>query len=147
MKNIFFYMVVMSCCFLSTIAVAQTKNSTTTTEKKANSSLSGAWVSIDNKEFLIMNDGFFSSIAQDSTGKWTEAYAGTYTFDNANTITLKATYSSIAYRIGYLHTIDYKLNGDNLTFKLFKKLVDPKAGDVTSRMPQGIETQYTRAKQ
>ena len=146
MKNIFFYIVILSCCFLSTIAVAQTKNSNTPTEQNAKSSLSGAWFSSDSKEFLVMHDGFFSSIAQDSTGKWTEAYAGTYTFDDANTITLKATHSSIAYRIGYLHTIDYKLNGDNLTFKLFKKLVDPKAGDVTSRMPQGLETKYVRAK-
>ena len=94
-----------------------------------------------------MCDGFYSSIAQDSTGKWSETYAGTYTMDNANTITLKASHSSIAYRIGYLHTIEYNLEGDSLTFKLYKKLIDPKAGDMTLRMPKDIQTQYVRAKQ
>jgi hypothetical protein len=125
----------MSGCFLSTTTVAQTVNSNTTSEKKAISSLSGAWYSVDNKEFLIMHDGFFSAIAKDSTGNWTEAYAGTYTVE-ANALTLNAVHSSITYRTGYL-----------LTFKLFKKMIDPKAGDVTSRMPQGMEIQYVRAKQ
>jgi hypothetical protein len=146
MKNIFFCIVVMSGCFLSTTTVAQTVNSNTTSEKKAISSLSGAWYSVDNKEFLIMHDGFFSAIAKDSTGNWTEAYAGTYTVE-ANALTLNAVHSSITYRTGYLHTVHYILNGDKLTFKLFKKMIDPKAGDVTSRMPQGMEIQYVRAKQ
>jgi hypothetical protein len=147
MKRMSFNILVAIFCFLSTTTIAQTRTSTKISAKKSNSSLSGAWHSVDNKEFLIMSDGFFSSIAKDSTGNWTETYAGTYTIDNANTITLKATHSSFAYRIGYLHTIEYNLTGDNLTFKLYKKLIDPKAGDMTARMPKDQQTQYVRARQ
>ena len=149
MKKIHLSIVVVFCfcCFLSTKTIAQTNNSKKVTTQKSNSSLSGAWYSDDNKEFLIMFDGFFSSLAQDSTGKWTEAYAGAYTIDNTNTITFKATHSSIDYRVGYLHTIEYNLNGDNLTFRLYKKLIDPNAGDVTARMPKDKQILYLRAKQ
>ena len=145
MKKILFAVLAV-LCFSSTITVAQNTVSNTKTPKNENSSLSGAWQSVDNKEFLIMNDGFFSSVAQDSTGKWTEFHAGSYTVGNPNTATLKVTHSSFAYRIGYLHTIEYGLKEGNLTLKFYKKMIDPKAGDITDRMHKGLQMQYVRAK-
>lgn len=147
MKKMLLGLLVVSFCFTSTITTAQTTNSNTTTAKNTATSISGAWRSVDNKEFAIMSDGFFSSVAQDSTGKWAETHAGTYTVDNANTVTLKVTHSSFAYRIGSLHTIEYDIKGENLTIKWFKKLIDAKAGDITAQMPKGEQTLYVRAKQ
>lgn len=92
-----------------------------------------------------MNDGFFSSVGQDSTGKWADTHAGSYTVDNSNMVTLKVLYSSFPDHIGALHTVEYEINGDNLTMKWFKKLVDAKAGDITAQMPKGQQTQYVRA--
>lgn len=146
MKKMLLALLVVSFCFTSTTSTAQTANSNTTTSKKTETSISGAWRSVDNKEFVIMSDGFFSSVAKDSTGRWAETHAGTYTVDNANTVTLKVTYSSFAYRIGSLHTIEYDLKGENLTITWFKKLLDAKAGDITAQMPKGTQTQYVRAK-
>lgn len=146
MKQTRFTILLLMLCFLSAAATAQTAMHGTTS-KNAGASLSGTWLSVDNKEFLIMNDGFFSSVAQDSTGKWSEFHAGTYTLQNGHTAILKVSHSSFAYRIGYLHTIEYKLEGDKLTFNLYKKMIDPKAGDVTDRMPKGVQSQYNRAKQ
>lgn len=140
-------LLVVSFCFSSTITTAQTTNSNTTTAKSTSSSISGAWLSADNKEFLIMSDGFYSSVAQDSTGKWAATHVGTYTADNTNTATFKVTHSSFAYRVGYLHTVEYDLNGENLTIKWYKKMIDAKGGDITARMPKGEQTQYVRAKQ
>ena len=146
MKKMLLGLLVVSFCFSSTTTTAQTTISNTTTAKNTITSISGAWRSVDNKEFAIMSDGFFSSVAQDSTGKWAETHAGTYTVDNANTVTLKVTHSSHAYRIGSLHTVEYDIKGENLTIKWFKKLIDAKEGDITAKMPKGTQTQYVRAK-
>ena len=148
MKKMLLGLLVVSFCFSSTTTTAQTTTSKTTTSSKSTASpINGAWRSVDNKEFAIMSDGFFSSVAQDSTGKWAETHAGTYTVDNANTITLKVTHSSHAYRIGSLHTIEYDIKGENLTIKWFKKLVGANGVDETAQMPKGTQTQYVRAKQ
>ena len=127
-------------------AQTTTKAATTSTDKNMASPVTGAWQSADQKEFVIMNDGFFSSIAQDSTGKWADTHAGTYTLDNANTLTLKVVHSSFPTHVGALHTVEYSLQGDMLTIKWFKKLVDAKDGDITAQLPKDTQTQYMRAK-
>ena len=146
MKKMLLSLLVASFCFLSITTTAQTTSSNTTIVKNADIPFSGAWHSVDNKEFLLMSDGFYSSVAQDSTGKWTAIHAGTYTVDKANTATFKVTHSSFAYRIGYLHTVAYDLNGENLTIRWYQKMIDAKAADITDRMPKGQQTQYVRAK-
>jgi hypothetical protein len=148
MKKILLSLLVVCFCFATFTTTAQTPASQTNTSGKNNAApLNGAWLSSDGKEFAIMNDGFFSSIEQDSTGKWVNTHAGTYTIDNANTITLKALYSSFPDHIGALHTVEYELKDESLTMKWFKKLVDPKQGDITAQMPKGRQTQFVRAKQ
>src|SRR5690606_1474207 len=136
MKKMLLYFLVVSFFKFSTITTAQTFNSTTTIAENGDDPISGAWLSVDNKDFIIMSDGFFSSVAQDSTGKWTETHVGSYILDNTNTITFKVNHSSFAYRIGYLHTIEYELNGDNLTIIWYKKMIDNKGNDLTARMPK-----------
>jgi hypothetical protein len=95
---------------------------------------------------MMSDDGFFSSIGQDSTGRWASTHAGTYTLDNANTLTFKALYSSYPDHIGSVHTVEYEIKGENLTIKWFKKLLDANQGDITAQMPKGEQTQYVRAK-
>ncbi len=133
---------------LSTTINAQTSVSQTKTFIKnadASPSVNGAWVSMDKKEFAIMNDGFFSSIGADSTGAWKDTHAGTYTVDNSNTITYKILYSSFPDHVGSLNTAEFELKGDVLTIKWFKKLVDAKGVDITAQMPKDLQTQYVRA--
>ena len=93
-----------------------------------------------------MNNGYFTSIGQDSTGRWSSTHAGSYTVDGNNSLTLNVLYSSFPDRIGALHTIEYNVNGDNMTIKLFKKLIDAKQGDITAQMPKDVQTKYVRAK-
>jgi hypothetical protein len=123
-------------------AVSKTKNFIT----NADGSLTGAWVSTDHKQFAIMNDGFFSSIGQDSTGMWKDMHAGTYTIDNANTITYKVLYSSFPDHVGAFHTAEYEIKGETLTIKWFKKLIDATGTDITAQMPKGTQTQFVKAK-
>jgi hypothetical protein len=147
MKKILFSLVVVILCFSAFTTTAQTSAPNVYyTGQYQKSPLAGAWQSADGKEFAMMNDGFFSAIGQDSTGKWASTHAGTYTIDNANTLTFKVLYSSFADHVGSLHTVEYDVKGDNLTIKWFKKLVDAKEGDITARMPKGEQTQYVRAK-
>jgi hypothetical protein len=136
-----------SFCFSIASANAQTAASQTTkSAKNSFSPVNGAWESTDHKGFAMMNDGFFSAIEQDSTGIWRDTHAGTYTMDNNNTMTLKILYSSFPSHVEVLHTVEYEVKGETLTMKWFKKLIDPKEGDITSKVPQGTQTQYTRMK-
>ena len=123
-------------------AVSKTKYIVT----NADGPLTGAWVSTDHKQFAIMNDGFFSAIGEDSTGIWRDMHAGTYTIDNANTITYKVLYSSFPDHVGSLHTAEYEIKGETLTIKWFKKLIDAKGADITAQMPKGTQTQLVKAK-
>jgi len=147
MKKITLLLFVVGFCFAITPTKAQTASSgMKNITKKAYSPIDGAWQSADHKEFSILMDGFFSSIAEDSTGMWKNTHAGTYTVDNANTLTLKVLYSSWPEHVGALHTVEYDLQGETLTLKWFKKLIDAKQGDITAQLPQGTQTQYVRVK-
>src|SRR5688500_10954843 len=130
MKKLVLLLTIALCCFTIFTTRAQT-TATTNADKSTASALTGAWETPDQKEFVIMHDGFFSSIAQDSTGKWANTHAGTYIVDNANTMTLKVVHSSYPDHTGALHTVAYEIKGEMLTIKWFKKLVDAKNGDIT----------------
>ena len=106
----------------------------------------GAWRSGDNKGFTVMHDGYFNSVAQDSTGKWNGVHAGTYTVNNDNTITFKVLYSSYPDHVGSLNTAEYTLTGDNLKMRHFKKLIDAQGKDITDQMPKDVWETAVRLK-
>jgi hypothetical protein len=137
MKKLISLLFIAGFCFAFISANAQTAQ-----EK----SISGAWVSQDGKEFTMLNNGFFSSVSADSTGKWNETHAGTYTIDNANTITYKVVYSSFPDHIGALNTVEYSIKDGAITMKWFKKLIDAKGVDITAQVPKDTQTTYVRAK-
>jgi hypothetical protein len=146
MKKIITILFVVCFCLSITSTNAQTAVSKTKEfVKNAPVSLSGAWESVDHKEFALMNDGFFSSIGEDSTGMWKDTHAGTYTVDG-NSVTYKVLYSSFPDHVGVLNTAEYEMKGEILTIKWFKKLIDAKGVDITAQMPKDTQTQYVRVK-
>jgi hypothetical protein len=96
------------------------------------------------KEFVIVYDGFFSSIAQDSTGRWISTHAGTYEV-SGNTMKNTLRYSSYPNRLGSIHWTEYELKGDTLVIKWFQKLINAQGQDITAQMPKS-ESRYVRAK-
>ena len=96
------------------------------------------------KEFVILYNGFFSSVGQDSTGKWGNTHVGTYEI-SGNTMKNILLYSSHPERVGSTHWIEYDMKGDTLTIKWFKKLVTAQGQDITAQMPKA-ESKYIRAK-
>ena len=119
----------------------------TATGASANSlaSFNGAWRSDDNKSFNVMHDGYFNVVSQDSTGKWQDVHAGTYTVDNSNTATFKILYSSYPDHVGSANTVEYNLNGNTMKVRHFKKLVDAQGKDVTDQMPKDVWETMVRA--
>ena len=79
----------------------------------------GAWRTVDNKGFSVMHDGYFNAVGQDSTGKWNDVHAGTYTVDSDSTITFKVLYSSYPDHIGASNTAEYSITGDNCEDEAF----------------------------
>jgi len=118
-------------------------------------SLEGAWQRIyyydgrkvttgEPKEFLLLNNGFVSSVGQDSTGNWGNTHVGTYEL-SGNTIKSTLRYSSHPERVGSTQWMEYDIKGDTLTIKWFKKLVTAQGQDLTAQMPKA-ESKYVRAK-
>jgi hypothetical protein len=139
MKKLIPLLFIVGLCFTFISTSAQTPSA----QEK---SVSGAWVSQDGKEFTMMNNGFFSSVSADSAGVWNQTHAGSYTIDNANTITFKVLYSSFPDHIGALNTVEYNIKDGAITMKWFKKLVDAKGVDITAQVPKDTQTTYVRAK-
>ena len=96
------------------------------------------------KEFVLLYNGFFSSVGQDSTGNWGNTHVGTYEL-SGNTMKNILRYSSHPERVGSTHWMDYEIKGDTLTIKWFKKLVTAQGQDITAQMPKA-ESKYIRAK-
>jgi hypothetical protein len=113
--------------------------------KKA-SSLNGAWQSDDNKGFTIIHDGYFNALGQDSSGKWANVHAGTFTVNSDNTITFKVLYSSYPEHIGSLNTAEYSLNGETMKLHHFKKLVTGEGKDITDQVPRDVTETMVRMK-
>lgn len=119
---------------------------TARSQKKTAAIFNGAWRSVDNKGFSVMHDGYFNSVAQDSTGKWNDVHAGTYTVDSDSTITFKVLYSSHPDHIGAANTAAYYITGDTVKMRHFKKLVDAQGKDITDQMPKDVWETSTRLK-
>lgn len=104
--------------------------------QNAGAVFNGAWRTEDNKGFAVMHDGYFNSVAEDSTGKWNSVHAGTYTVNGDNTITFKVLYSSHPERVGSSNTAEYTLTGETVKMRHFKKLIDAQGKDITDQMPK-----------
>jgi len=111
-----------------------------------NSALNGAWQSDDNKGFTVMHDGYFNAVGQDSTGKWVNVHAGSFTINSDNTITFKVLYSSYPEHVGSLNTAEYSISGDKVKMHHFKKLVTGDGKDITDQMPKDAIETMTRMK-
>ncbi len=136
--------------FVFTEGNAQTNQSQKKTTSQKNgknaSFFNGGWISNDNKGFSVMHDGYFNAVAQDSTGKWDDVHAGSYTVNNDNTITFKVLYSSYPDHVGSINTAEYTISGDKVRMRHFKNLIDPQGKDITDHMPKDVVETMTRAK-
>ncbi|MDQ3845519.1 MAG: hypothetical protein M3342_16150 [Bacteroidota bacterium] len=139
-------LIFLSVCSNAQSAPSSKKTTTQGTNKNAAAFFNGAFRSDDNKGFTVMHDGYFSAIAQDSTGRWAATHAGTYTVNDNNTITFKALYSSYPDHIGSLNTAEYTINGETLKLRHFKKLVDAQGRDITDQMPKDAWETVTKLK-
>jgi hypothetical protein len=147
------FLVAATLLFVFTTGNAQT----TTSQKKpasqnggqkATALFNGAWQSSmgDLKAFSVMHDGYFNSVAQDSTGKWNDVHAGTYTANSDNTITFKVLYSSYPDHVGAANTAEYTVSGDTVKMRHFKKLVSRDGTDMTDQMPKDAWETMTKVK-
>ena len=93
-----------------------------------------------------MYNGYFNDVAQDSTGKWGDVHAGSYTVNNDNTITFKILYSSFPDHVGSENTAAYTMNGETLKLHHFIKLIDAQGKDMTDQMPKDVWDTMTRVK-
>ena len=116
------------------------------TSKTSASLLNGGWQSDDNKGFTVIHDGYFNSVGQDSTGKWANVHAGSFTINSDNTITFKVLYSSYPDHIGSLNTAEYSISGDKVKMHHFKKLITGEGKDITDQMPKDAIETMTRMK-
>jgi hypothetical protein len=136
--------------FVLIAANPQTAQSQTQTSQTGNpgagADLNGAWRSTDNKGFSVMYNGYFNSVAQDSTGKWDEVHAGSYTVNNDNTLTFKVLYSSFPDHVGAENTAAYTISGETLKLHHFVKLIDAQGKDMTDQMPKDAWETMTRVK-
>ena len=134
-----FLAVAMSLFVLATANAQQTG-------KTAASLLNGAWQNDDNKGFTVIHDGYFNSVGQDSTGKWTNVHAGSFVVNSDNTVTFKVLYSSYPDHIGSLNTAEYSISGETMKMHHFKKLVNGDGKDITDQMPKDVRETMTRVK-
>ncbi len=145
MKNKFSHQLLALLLFFSLVneAVAQSAKSKTGNNTNA---LNGAWLRVyyyngktttsgEPKEFALVHDGFFSSIGQDSTGRWSNTHGGIFEI-SGNTMKNKLLYSSHKDQLGSTNWTEYELKGDTLIMKWFKKVVTANGQDITARMPK-----------
>jgi len=110
------------------------KMTTHSTNTDAAAIFNGAWKTEDGKSFNVMHDGYFNSVAQDSSGKWEDVHAGTYTVNGDNTISFKVLYSFWPDHVGSVNTAEYSGSGDVIKIRHFKKLTDANGQDITSQV-------------
>ena len=113
---------------------------------KAATFFNGAWQGSENKSFVVIHEGYFNAVGQDSTGKWAAVHAGIITVNNDNTVTFKVLYSSYPDHIGSLNTAEYTVNGETVKMRHFKKLVTAEGKDITDQMPKDAWETLTRMK-
>lgn len=133
--------------FFFSSAHSQTTNENSSgMSKNAEAFFNGAFQSTNNKAFSVMDNGYFNTVSQDSTGKWEEVHAGSYTVNNDNTITFKILYSSYPDHIGALNTAEYIISGETLKMRHFKKLIDAQGDDITAQMPKDAWETFVKLK-
>lgn len=133
-------------------AVAQSSRSKTGSYPSA---LNGAWQRVyynngkattsgEPKEFALVHEGFFSSIGQDSTGRWNNTHGGTFEI-SGNLMKNKLLYTSHIDRIGSANWVEYELKGDTLIMNWSKKVITASGQDITARMPKA-KSKFIRMK-
>lgn len=132
--------------------IAQSSKSKT---KDNRNSLNGAWQRVyyfngktttsgEPKEFAVVYDGFFSSVGQDSTGRWTHTHAGTFEI-SGNIMKNKLLYTSTIEAKGVTNWVEYELKGDTLVMNWSKKVITAGGQDITARMPKA-KSKFIRVK-
>ncbi len=135
-----------------TEAVAQSSRSKTGNYPSA---LNGAWQRVyynngkattsgEPKEFALVHDGFFSSIGQDSTGRWNNTHGGTFEI-SGSLMKNKLLYTSHIDRMGSTNWVEYELKGDTLIMNWSKKVITASGQDITARMPKA-KSKFIRMK-
>ena len=127
-------------------AKSKGKMSSTSGSQSSMAFFNGAWKSDDGKGFAVMHDGYFNSVGQDSSGKWDDVHAGTYTVNGDNTITFKVLYSSWPDHVGSANTAAYTVSGETVKMHHFQKLIDANGKDMTDQMPKDAWETITRMK-
>jgi len=137
------------------IAAAQTSKRKIGDLAPANA-LDGAWQRVyhyngktssadEPKEFVVVHDGFFSSIGQDGEGRWTNTHGGTFEI-NGNLMKNHLLYSSHPDILGFTNWVEYELKKDTLIMKWnIKKMLTPQGQEVIVQMPTS-ESKFIRAK-
>ena len=94
-------------------------------------------------QLKMFNDGFFSLIGHDSTGKASWAGAGTYTVEG-NRYKEIFLYCTIPEYVGATDWQEFEMSGDTLYFRGFKKAIMADGKDVTKQYEQ-FEEKRVRA--
>jgi len=154
MKNMFSSQLLASLLLFSVVNAAVAQSAKSKTGNNANA-LNGAWQRVyyyngktttsgEPKEFALVHDGFFSSIGQDSTGRWNNTHGGIYEV-TGNIMKNKLLYSSHISQMGSINWVEYELKGDTLVMNWFKKMINASGQDITARMPKA-KSKFIRMK-
>ncbi len=154
MKNMFSHQLLALLLFISLVNEAEAQSAKSKTGNNAKA-LNGAWQRVyyyngktttsgEPKEFAIVQDGFFSSIGQDSIGRWDNTHGGTYEI-SGNIMKNKLVYSSHINQMGSIIWVEYELKGDTLVMNWNKKLINASGQDITARMPKA-KSKFIRMK-
>lgn len=157
MKTIIFLPVTgFSLVFLCLILTAGQPSKSKSGNNISASRVDGAWQRVyhyngkttttgEPKEFVVVHDGFFSSIGQDAEGRWTNTHGGSYEL-RGKLMKNHLLYSSHTDRLGFTNWVEYELKGDTLTMKWnIKKMLTPQGQEITVQMPT-TESKFIRAK-
>lgn len=155
-KNVFFPATVFSVVLFGIIVAAAQPSKRKSSSSVSASILDGAWQRVyhhngkttttgEPKEFVVVHDGFFSSIGQDAEGRWTNTHGGSFEL-NGKLMKNHLLYSSHTDRLGFTNWVEYELKGDTLTMKWnIKKMITPQGQEITVEMPTS-ESKFIRAK-
>ena len=145
-KIVFFPATVFSVVLFGLIVAAAQSSKRKSSSRAFASALDGAWQRVyhhngkttttgEPKEFVVVHDGFFSSIGQDAEGRWTNTHGGSFEL-NGNIMKNHLLYSSHTDRLGFTTWVEYELKADTLTLRFnSKKMLTPQGQEITVEMP------------
>jgi hypothetical protein len=155
-RNVFFPATLFSVVLIGLIVAAAPTSKRKSSSRAFASAMDGAWQRVyryngkttttgEPKEFVVVHDGFFSSVGQDTEGRWTNTHSGSFELEG-KLMKNHLLYSSHADRLGFTNWIEYELKGDTLTLKFnSKKMLTPQGQEITVEMPTS-ESKFIRAK-